>query len=189
MNKQVSNEDEEDYPVFSPEFMMLAATASYLQKDLEEMSDLWKNSPFEWVIQLPPRSKSKLARSLITSWFASKGILAERTKTTNEILILNGNSYAIKFSMLWKSGVYQFQQIKVEGPEYILCFGISPYDAHCWVFERDYAIKHGKQQHTGAKGADYWLEINTNNIPEWAQGHGGTLEEAYHIIKTTKQSK
>jgi len=189
MNKQVPIEDEEEYAEFSPEFMMLAATASYLQKDLEEMSDLWKNSPFEWVIQLPPRSKSKLARSLITSWFASKGILAERTKTTNEVLILNGISYAIKFSMLWRSGVYQFQQIKLEGPEYILCFGISPNEAHCWVFERDYAIKHGKQQHTGTKGAEYWLEINTNNIPEWAQGHGGTLEEAYHIVKSPKHFK
>ena len=31
--------------------------------------------------------------------------------------------------------------------------------------------------------AEYWLEINTNNIPDWAQGHGGSLDDAYHIIK------
>jgi len=189
MKKQEIEEDKEGNHDFSAEFMMLAATASYIQKDLEEMNDLWKDSPFEWVIQLPPRSKSKLARSLILSWAASKGIQSERTKTSNEALKLNGILYAIKFSMLWKSGVYQFQQIKSDGPEFILCFGISPYEAHCWVFDRNYAIKHAKQQHKGAKGAEYWLEINTKNIPDWAQGHGGTLEDAYPIIKTAKKAK
>ena len=183
------NEDEEQNPDFSPDFLMLAATASYLQKDLEEMSDLWKDSPFEWVIQLPPRSKSKLARSLILSWIAAKGVIVERSKTTNEILLINGISYAIKFSMLWRSGVYQFQQIRKEGPEYILCFGISPYEAHCWIFEREYAINHAKQQHTGTKGAEYWLEINTTNMPDWAEGHGGSLEDAYHIIRTIRTMK
>jgi hypothetical protein len=126
---------------------------------------------------------------LILSWAASKGIQSERTRTTNEILILNGIQYAIKFSMLWKSGVYQFQQIKSDGPDFILCFGISPFEAHCWVFERDYAISHSKQQHKGAKGAEYWLEINPNEIPNWASDHGGTLDDAYHIIKTNKLSK
>ena len=189
MNNQLSDKDQEAHPEYSSEFLMLAATASYLQKDLEEMSDLWKDSPFEWVIQLPPRSKSKLARSLILSWLASKNILVERSKTTNEILIINSMSFAVKFSMLWRSGVYQFQQIKEDGPEYILCFGISPNEAHCWIFTSNYAIEHGNIQHKGAKGAEYWLEINTKDIPKWTEGHGGSLEDAYHIIKTTKQIK
>ena len=89
--------------------------------------------------------------------------------------------------MLWKNGVYQFQQIKSQGPNYVICFGISPFEAHCWVFERDYAIIHGKKQHQGAKDAEFWLTLNPKNIPEWALGHGGTLEEAFHIIKSLKK--
>jgi len=182
------DDEEEDHDIeMSPDFLMLAFTASSLQKDLEEMSDLWKDSPFEWIQQLPPRSKSKLARSLLIPWCASKGLIPERKNDASETLIFSGVDYAVKFSMLWKDGVYQFQQIKRQGPNYVICFGISPFEAHCWVFERDYAIMHGKKQHKGANDAEFWLTINPKNIPEWALGYGGTLDEAFYIIKSMKK--
>ncbi len=189
LEEQNGNENENDNFInIGPDFLMLASTASYLQKDLEEMSDLWKDSPFEWVLQLPPRSKGMLARRLIAAWCGSKNLFAERAKDSREILIINGIEYAIKFSMLWKNGTYQFQQIKSQGPDYILCFGISPFEAHCWIFDREYAITHGKQQHKGANGAEYWLAISPNNVPDWVKGHGGTLDETIQIIKALKKS-
>jgi site-specific DNA-methyltransferase (adenine-specific) len=189
LEKPNNDENEEDQiDEISPEFLMLASTASYLQKDLEEMSNLWKDSPFEWVLQLPPRSKGKLARSLIIPWLAIKGVLVERTSDSSETLIYNGIHYSIKFSMLWKNGIYQFQQIKSQGPECVICFGISPFEAHCWVFDRDYAIKHGNQQHKGANDAEYWLSINPKDIPDWAKEHGGKLDDALRIIKSLKNS-
>lgn len=189
LNKQREKNNNEDETIeFSPEFMMLASTASYLQKDLAEMSDRWKESPFEWILQLPPRSKGKLARHLVASWLSSKGLFPERTKDSSEILLINNVQYAIKFSMLWKNGLYQFQQIKNRGPDYIICFGISPTEVHCWVFSKDYAIEHGTPQHKGANGAEYWLEINPGNIPDWAKDHGGTLDKAYQIIKSIRKA-
>jgi site-specific DNA-methyltransferase (adenine-specific) len=182
------NDNSDPVIEFSPEFMMLAATASYLQKDLEEVSDLWKDSPFEWMLQLPPRSKSKLARSLVASWLTSKGLFPERTKDSSEVLVLEGVQYAIKFSMLWKTGIYQFQQIRSQGPDHVICFGISPLEVHCWVFERDYAIKHGKTQHKGAEGVEYWLAVDPNRVPSWAAGHGGSLEQAFQILKAHKKA-
>jgi site-specific DNA-methyltransferase (adenine-specific) len=168
----------------SYEFVELASTASYLQRDLEAMSDLWKDSPFEWVLQLPPRSKGKLARELLMSWCTKNGLDPRKQTETSEALVINNKTYAIKFSMLWKNGNYQFQQIKSDGPEYILCFGISPFTAHCWVFERGYAIKHGKKQHKGGNKAEYWVAINPSRIPDWAQEHGGELDKALQIIKS-----
>ena len=182
-------EDEEDTLIeISSDFKMLASTASYLQKDLEETSDLWKDSPFEWVLQLPARSKGKLARNLIASWCASRNLYTERTRDASETLIFNGIQFAIKFSTLWKNGIYQFQQIKSQGPEYIICFGISPFEAHCWIFSRDYAIAHGKQQHKGANSAEHWITISPKDMPEWAKEHGGTLDEALQILKNIKKS-
>lgn len=176
-----------DEPKVGKEFLMLAATASYLQEDLEEISDLWKDSPFEWVLQLPARKKGKLGRKLILSWLASKDIVAEPTKDSSETIIINGNYFALKFSTLWTKGHYKFQQIRNEGYDYLICFGVSPFEAHCWVFEREHVISNATKQHSG--GAEYWIKIEPNNSPEWVKSFGGSLEEAYQILKKIQPSK
>ena len=168
----------------SPEFFMLAATASYIQEELEEYSDLWKNSPFEWVLQLPARKKGKLGRRLLSPWLASKGISVEPSKDLSETLILKGYRVATKFSTMWTKGFYRFQQIRASGYDYVICLGISPFEAHAWIFPREYAIKNATRQHKGAK--EYWLPIDPKRPPEWVKGYGGTLEEFYEIIKKLK---
>jgi len=165
----------------SPEFLTLAATASYIQEDLEEYSDLWKNSPFEWVLQLPARKKGKLGRQLISPWLASKGIPVESTKDSSETLTIKGYRVATKFSTMWTKGFYRFQQIRSQGYDYVMCLGISPFEAHCWIFPREYAIMHATRQHKGAK--EYWLPIDPKDPPEWARKWGGPLDEVYKIIK------
>jgi hypothetical protein len=66
--------------------------------------------------------------------------------------------------------------------------GISPLEAHCWVLERSFAIEHAKPQHfQGAKIVDYWLEINPHEPKKWIQESGGTLEQAYRILKNLKK--
>ncbi len=183
-NEKSKKEPDLEASKTSPDFLFLASRASYLQRDLEAVSDLWKDSPFEWVLQLPPRSKGKLATSLIASWCASKGLIAGRSKDTSEMLYFNGVQYSIKFSMLWKQHLYQFQQIKQSGPDYVICFGISPQEAHCWVFPKECAIKFGKQQHNGTGGSEYWLTINPKAVPDWAKSYGGSLDDAIKILLT-----
>jgi len=169
-------------PSISPEFLMLAATASYLQQGLQENSDLWKDSPFEWVLQLPARKKGKLGRELLSSWLSSKKIFVESTKDSSETLIIKGFRVAIKFSTMWAKGYYRFQQIRSSGYDYIICLGISPLQAHCWVFSKDYAIKNATVQHKD----EYWMPINPTKPPEWAEGCGGSLEDAYEILNKIK---
>ena len=176
-----------DIPSLSAEFQMLAATASYLQGELEEQSNLWKNSPFEWILQLPARKKGKLARHLLTSWLAAKGISVETTGNSSETLFFNGLRLSTKFSTLWTNGVYKFQQIRAKDYDYLICFGISPFDAHCWIFDRNHVIEHATPQHyQGTKIADYWIEINPNQPETWTKGCGRTLDEAFKILKGLK---
>lgn len=167
---------------FSTDFQMLVATANYLQKDLEKQSELWKDSPFEWVLQLSAAKKGKLARHLIASWCASKGMSTSRPKNLKASLLINDCPVAIKFSTLWADGNYKFQQIRDYGYELVVCLGISPDDAHCWVFKREYAIKHATVQHRGTKGSEYWMAIDPGNVPEWAEDNGGTLDQAYKVL-------
>jgi site-specific DNA-methyltransferase (adenine-specific) len=178
--------EEEAEIELSPEFLLLASTASYLQQGLEIISDMWKDSPFEWAIQLPPRSKGKLARSLLQTWCASKNLAVEKPKESSESLVINDVQYAIKSSLLWKNQTYQFQQIKATGPDRIICFGISPFEAHCWVIPKEKAIEYGKKQHQGASNAEFWLEINPQAPPDWLKKFGGNLEAAYHLLKAKK---
>jgi site-specific DNA-methyltransferase (adenine-specific) len=183
-NKKIYTKTNSDIkiPAISSEFLMLAATASYLQQELQENSDLWKDSPFEWVLQLPARKKGKLGRELLSSWLSNKGLSVESTKDSSEMLFIKGFRVAIKFSTMWTKGYYRFQQIRSSGYDYIICLGISPLQAHCWVFSRNYAIEHATLQHKD----EYWMPINPKTPPEWAEGHGGTLEDAYEILEKLK---
>jgi site-specific DNA-methyltransferase (adenine-specific) len=182
--KETANE-EKGFPRLSSDFVMLAATASSLQKDenKEKQSEVWKNSPFEWLLQQPARRKASLARQMITSWCASKGLSTDKSKESSETLVINGSRIAMKFSTLWVTGVYKFQQIRQGGYDYVLCLGISPFDAHCWVFERKHALKHATLQHKGAKGGEYWIAIDPLHPEDWTQGCGGVLDQALQILR------
>jgi 16S rRNA G966 N2-methylase RsmD len=177
-------------PKLSQDFIMLAATANYLQKDLdkklEDDVDLWKNSPFEWILKLPPSRKGKLGSDLIASWLASKGLHIETTKEATKSMIINRRKISLKFSTLWVNGIYKFQQIRSSGYDFVLCFGISPFAAHCWVFERKHALKNATKQHKGGAKSEYWITIDPNDPKEWTKGFGGTLDQAYQIIKKIK---
>ena len=171
-------------PTIDPEFRELAATASRLQGDLDEINDLWKDSPFEWVLQLPSRKKGKFARELLMSWFAEKGISFEKVRDSSETLSYGGKVFAIKFSTLWNSGNYTFQQIRPKGYDYLICFGISPFFANCWILERKNTLQNSSEQHRGEKGAEYWFAIDPRDPLEWVKGSGGSMNNALKSLKS-----
>ncbi len=170
--------------MFSSEFKNLIKITSSFQGDYYEKSDIWKNSPFEWITHLPARSKGKIAREILIKWLSNEGILLVKEKGTNENLVINNKRFAVKYSSLWTNGIYKFQQIRSDGPDFVICFGISPFDAHCWVFNKENAIENGSIQHRGANGSEYWLTINPSKEESWAKKYGGTLSSALKIINS-----
>jgi site-specific DNA-methyltransferase (adenine-specific) len=178
----------QDDKITTPDFEMLSSMAKYIRNDLEEQKELWDSSPFNWVIQLPAAKKGKLGKNLIASWCAAKGLPIDYPKDSQANLVINGNRIATKFSTLWSEGCYKFQQIRDEGYDFLICLGISPSEAHCWVFSRDFIIDRATPQHKGSKGAEYWLTIFPQNPPEWIRDYGGTLDDALKIIKSLKKS-
>jgi len=187
-NKSKSIQSETiELPKISDEFITLARMASYLEKELVDEVNPWENSAFEWILSLPPRKKGKLGGSLVRSWLESNGMHSESAKDSSEKLQINGLNFAIKFSTLWANDVYKFQQIRPTGYDYVICLGISPFQAHCWVLERKYVLKNAKPQHKSGKIADYWIEIDPSQLKDWIKDNGGTLAQAYSILKNIKK--
>lgn len=181
---ELDNDKEE----FSKDFKMLAATASYIREDLQRKNDQWKNSPFEWVLQLSARQKSKLGKHLVASWCAGKGLSVQSSNDVSGVgLVINDYQVALKFSTLWTSGIYKYQQIRVEGYDYVMCFGISPDAAHCWIFSPEYIVKYAAEQHAGAN--EYWITVDPKNPPEWVQNHGGSLDQAFSVLEKALRPK
>lgn len=85
-----------------------------------------------------------------------------------------------------------FQQIRDHDYEYLLCLGVSPFDAHCWVFPKSTLYRHvigHMGQHTGATGTETaWLSFPAQAPYGWMRPYGGTLSAAWARIPTLEDS-
>ena len=172
----------------SSEFELLASAANYIKEEFDRDKTTWKGSPFEWVLTLPSGSKGKLGKRLIYQWCALKGLSIDSSPDPEADMLINGHRVEIKFSTMWKTGIYKFQQIRDQNYEYSVCLGISPFEAHCWVISkailRRFVIGH-LGQHTGAAGQDTaWFSVNPQDPPEWIKQCGGSLEKAFIVLKS-----
>ena len=175
------------------DFNLLASGATYIKSDLEKEIIAWKDSPFEWVLKLPAGSKGKLGKHLIYQWCGVKGLSVDRCPDSEADMLINGHRVEVKFSTLWKSGIYKFQQIRNQNYEYSVCLGISPFEAHCWVISKSilkqYVIGH-MGQHTGASGKETaWLTVDPHKPPDWLTPYGGTLDQAFSVLKSLSPRK
>lgn len=171
----------------SSDFELLATAANYIRPEIESERTEWLDSPFHWILTLPSGKKGKLGKLLIQQWCALKGLSINRSPDSEADLLINNHRVEMKFSTLWDGGIYGFQQIRDQDYEYMICLGISPHCAHCWVIDKktlkDYVIGH-MGQHTGQDGQETaWLRINPDSPPEWLDGAGGSLQEAFKVIE------
>lgn len=170
------------------DFNLLASAAAYIRADLENDYIAWEKSPFEWVLRLPAGSKGKLGKHLVYQWCALKGFSVDRSPDSEADMTINGHRVEVKFSTLWKVGLYKFQQIRDQDYEYSVCLGISPFEAHCWVISKSVLKEHvigHLGQHTGSGGQETaWFSVYPHNPPEWLAPYGGTLDQAFAVLKS-----
>jgi hypothetical protein len=177
----------------TPEFELLASAAKFIQSEFEKEISPWTGSPFEWVIKLPSASKGKLGKRLVYQWCALKGLSIDSSPDSQADMLINGHRVEIKFSTLWGTNIYKFQQIRDQNYEYTVCLGISPFEAHCWVVSKkilkQYVIGH-LGQHTGSTGQETaWFAVNPQSPPNWILSCGGTLGQAYKVLKSLSNKK
>jgi hypothetical protein len=176
-----------DKKITDTEVAALAKVSSKIEQDYKTpLVDPWQGSPFTWIRARSSRTVGAIGEKLVEGWSAGYGFEVSRTGDSEADRIIHGHRVEIKFSTLWKSGVYKFQQIRNQNYDYCLCLGVSPFEAHAWLIPKAVLLEHviGKMgQHTGAAGADTaWLSFQVGGEYEWMKPHGGSLSDVKTIL-------
>jgi len=175
-----------------PEVAALAMISATLQAEYAAEDLHWSGSPFAWIKTRPSRQVGTIGERLVAGWLAAKDFDVVRSPDSDADRLVNGHRAEIKFSTLWQSGIYKFQQLRDQEYEFAICLGISPFDAHCWAIPKTELVARWKQsidarrevegvqpQHGGADGRDTaWLRIDPRSPHGWLAGFGGSLSKA-----------
>lgn len=139
---------------------------------------------FAWAYGRPPREREEIGRQFITGWCAARELNVLRSPDSDADRIIEGHRVEIKFSTLWENGLYTFQQIRDQNYEYLICLGVSPFDAHAWIFRKqDIPFPELKHQHGGSRGRDtWWLQFKPHDPPKWMREHHGRLSHVYNVL-------
>lgn len=171
------------------ELQSLVSIAESLKNNYvrDENSDPWANSPFAWIKSRPSRQVGKIGEQLIAEWCKQKQFIVSKSGDSEADLVLNGHRIEIKFSTLWESGVYTFQQLRDQNYEYAFLLGLSPFAAHGWFVSksvlRQYVIGH-TPQHAGKAGSDtFWISFTATAPLHWLIPYGGTMSQVYEVLQ------
>jgi hypothetical protein len=178
-NRSIADED----------VQVLAGISAMLQPDYVNPAQeaLWAGSPFAWVRTRPSRQVGKIGEQLVAGWCAAKGLDVTATGDSEADRVIMGRRAEIKFSTLWASGTYTFQQFRDQNYEIAICLGICPFNAHCWVITKATLYSHvigHTPQHGGSRGQDtFWIQVDPDAPPPWLAECGGRLSDAYRILR------
>lgn len=177
-----------------PEFQALSNISLAIQPEYAATEDdPWIGSPFQWILATPSRTRGAIGERLVAGWCAAKGADVLRSTNSDADRVINGHRMEVKFSTLWKTGVYKFQQIRNQDYDHLIALGVSPFRAHCWVLPKSILLEHvigHMGQHTGASGQDTaWLSFDADHPYPWMKPYGGTLAEAWDVIESLGGSK
>lgn len=173
----------------SKEFFEIAQISKSLQEEYLQESQAWHGSPFEWITHIrSSRKRGVIGEKIISMWLASYDFSIGRSPDAQADRIIEGKRVEIKFSTLWESGSYTFQQIRDQNYDFAIMLGVAPHDAHCWVITKEEIIRLWKiehiieGQHTGRAGGDTaWIHV-TPGIDNILNTYGGNLHKALKLI-------
>lgn len=170
--------------IADPDVLILATFSQSLQADYPADGE-WTGSPFAWIKSRPSRQVGAIGEKLVAGFLAAKGFDVVRSPDAEADRLINGVRAEIKFSTLWRGGSYKFQQFRNQDYEFVICLGVSPFDAHCWAIPKHEVLRQwgaGKglsSQHAGRQGTDTaWLDVQPAHEPAWLRACGGRLRDA-----------
>jgi hypothetical protein len=176
--------------IHDPEVKIVAAISAALEAEYQSESIEWIGSPFAWIKTRPSRQVGAIGEKLVSGWLAARGFNVSRSGDSDADRIIENKRVEIKFSTLWANSGYKFQQLRDQNYDLVVCLGISPFDAHCWVLPKGDVIRLWKHdhlisgQHAGQGGADTaWIDVRPDDVPhEWLTSYGGSMSNAIKVI-------
>lgn len=177
-------------------FQTLADIANRLrQQFVWQQASLWRGSAFAWMITLPSSVKGRLGKQLVMEWCRANGFEVVNSPDRQADIVVNGKRVEVKFSTLWASGEYVFQQIRNYNYDFLLCLGVSPSDAALWFIPKDVVFgpveREGLEpQHTGRRGQETkWLRVSAKKPFRWMKPYGGKLAKALQVLQKFAPSR
>lgn len=168
------------------EALLQANGDAQVQMGRADAEDPWAGSPFEWLMRLPSRSRGRAGELIVESWLDGLGFQVSPPTNSGHDRTISRRKVEIKFSTLWGSGEYVFQQLRDQDYEVAVLLGVSPSIAHCWAVPKQEAFGRAVPQHGGAAGRDTkWLRIKAAALPAWMSEYGGELEEVIPVLVAT----
>lgn len=100
--------------ISDPEVQLLASIAGALMADYAPAdADPWDGSPFEWIKKTSSsRRRGKIGEQLVAGWSAAKGLDVVASPDSDADRIVHGYRIEVKFSSMWETGIYKFQQLR-----------------------------------------------------------------------------
>ena len=176
------------YNITDPEVRLLATYSGSLRDQYGKTNEIWEGSPFAWIKTRPSRQVGTIGEKLVSGYLAARGFDVTRSPDREADRLIKRTRAEIKLSTLWENGLYKFQQLRNQNYRFVICLGISPFDAHCWILPKNVIMKQwsigGTQSHhRGKAGRDTaWLQVDPNNVQNWLREWGGSLSEATSIV-------
>ena len=172
--------------ILDQEVRVLASISESLKGEyINPAEDIWAGSPFAWILTRPSRQRGKIGEQLIAGWCAARDLNVLRSTNSDADRIIEGKRVEIKLSTLWANGHYKFQQIRDQEYDYLLCIGISPFDAHAWIMKKsEMPMELMPHQHGGSSGQDTrWMTVRPGKIHPRLNAFGGTLAQVLEVLK------
>lgn len=166
------------------ECLILAAISQALEAEYRSENEEWAGSPFAWIKTRPSRQVGAIGEKLVAGWLAARGFNVTRSGDSDADRVVEGRRVEIKFSTKWANGSYKFQQLRDQRYDLVICLGVSPFRAHCWVIPKQDVIRLWKvehvihSQHGGGAGSDTaWIDVYPEVPPAWLSPSGGSMSE------------
>lgn len=136
-------------------------------------ADPWSGSPYAWLKQISSTRRFKAAESVLESLLVGAGFAMTPRTAHGHAWIVEGSRVALKFSTLWNSGVYTFQQVLPGNFDVMVLFGVSPDAPHLWIAEKSALLA------AVGSSATPWLTVDPATPPKVLDGRGGSVAEFY----------
>jgi hypothetical protein len=176
-------------PLRDPEVRILAAISQALEVEYASDERDWEGSPFAWIRPQPSRKKGAIGETLVAGWLATRDFNVARSPDSDADRTIEDKRAEIKFSTLWANGGCKFQQLRDQDYEIVICLGVSPFDAHCWVIPRADVLRLWRDervispQHGGSAGSDTaWIAVQVASPPSWLSAYGGSLADGIRVL-------
>lgn len=173
---------------FDDEINYMAEVLSQLESKSARSRD-WDDSPFKWILTQPSATKGSVGRQLAKALGTFHGLRLDQIVKDNQYYLEFGEVLIqVKFSTMWDTGVYRFQQIRDHDYDFCLALGLAPFHMNAWLIPKEILDTHviGTQgQHTGATSSEtWWFEVTPQNPQRWIAECGGQLSEVGHMLRS-----